>query len=40
VIPGPLWEAVRYRKMGTQAAAEFISNADAKAQAKKDSAEE
>jgi hypothetical protein len=32
VIPGPLWEAVRYHKKGTKAAAEFISNADAKAQ--------
>lgn len=31
VIPGPLWEAVRYRRKGTQAAAEFLSNADAKA---------
>jgi hypothetical protein len=31
VIPGPLWEAVRYRKKGSQAAAEFISNAGAKA---------
>lgn len=41
VIPGPLWEAVRYRKKGTQAAAEFISNADAKARkARKDSAKD
>jgi hypothetical protein len=31
VIPGPLWEAVRYRKKGSEAAAEFISNADATA---------
>jgi hypothetical protein len=38
VIPGPLWEAVRYRRHGTQAAAEFISNADAKT--RKVSAEE
>jgi hypothetical protein len=38
VIPGPLWEAVRYRKKGTQAAAEFVSSADAKA--RKDSAED
>ena len=31
VIPGPLWDAVRYHRRGTQAAAEFISNADVKA---------
>jgi len=32
MMPGPLWEAVRFRKKGTQAAAEFIpaSEADAK----------
>jgi hypothetical protein len=30
VIPGPLWEAVRFRRKGSLAAAEFISAADAK----------
>lgn len=35
VIPGPLWEAVRYHKKGTKAAAEFISNDEAKALADK-----
>jgi hypothetical protein len=29
VIPGPLWEALRFRKAGTEAAAEFVSGADA-----------
>jgi hypothetical protein len=29
VIPGPLWEALRFRKAGTEAAAEFVSSADA-----------
>jgi hypothetical protein len=29
VIPGPLWEAVRFHKKGSAAAAEFISNAEA-----------
>jgi hypothetical protein len=31
VIPGPLWDAVRYHKKGTQAAAEFITNAEVEA---------
>jgi hypothetical protein len=32
MIPGPLWEAIRFRKAGTQAAAEFVpgSEVDAK----------
>jgi hypothetical protein len=32
MMPGPLWEAVRFRKKGTQAAAEFVpaSEADAR----------
>jgi hypothetical protein len=34
VIPGPLWDAVRYRKTGTKAAAEFLSNAEVEAMAK------
>jgi hypothetical protein len=34
VIPGPLWDAVRYRKKGTKAAAEFLSNAEVEAMAK------
>jgi hypothetical protein len=29
VIPGPLWEALRFRKRGTQAAAEFIPGSQA-----------
>lgn len=29
VVPGPLWEAVRFRKAGTPAAAEFIPARDA-----------
>jgi hypothetical protein len=29
VIPGPLWEAVRFRKKGSVAAAEFLSTAEA-----------
>ncbi len=29
VIPGPLWEALRFRKKGTRAAAEFIPASDA-----------
>ena len=29
MIPGPLWEAIRFRKAGTQAAAEFLSAAEA-----------
>jgi hypothetical protein len=36
VIPGPLWDAVRYRKKGTKAAAEFLSNAEVEAMAKDD----
>jgi hypothetical protein len=30
VIPGPLWEAIRFRLPGTQAAAEFVSADEAK----------
>jgi hypothetical protein len=30
VIPGPLWEALRFRRAGTAAAAEFVSSAEAK----------
>ena len=33
VIPGPLWEAIRFRLPGTQAAAEFVSADDAKKEA-------
>lgn len=29
MIPGPLWEAVRFRKKGTDAAAEFVPASDA-----------
>jgi hypothetical protein len=29
VIPGPLWEALRFRKKGTQAAAEFVPASEA-----------
>jgi hypothetical protein len=32
VIPGPLWEAIRFRLPGTQAAAEFVSADEAKKQ--------
>jgi hypothetical protein len=32
VIPGPLWEAIRFRLPGTQAAAEFVSADEAKAE--------
>ena len=28
VLPGPLWEALRFRKAGTQAAAEFVAAKD------------
>lgn len=34
MIPGPLWEAIRFRKAGTQAAAEFLSNDEAEARQK------
>ncbi|HEY3866987.1 MAG TPA: hypothetical protein VGM10_01495 [Actinocrinis sp.] len=34
MIPGPLWEAIRFRKHGTQAAAEFLSNDEAEARQK------
>ena len=30
VLPGPLWEAVRFRKDGTEAPAEFVPAKDAK----------
>jgi hypothetical protein len=33
VIPGPLWEAIRFRLPGTQAAAEFVSADEAKKEA-------
>jgi hypothetical protein len=33
VIPGPLWEALRFRLPGTQAAAEFVSADEAKKEA-------
>jgi hypothetical protein len=36
VIPGPLWEAIRFRLPGTQAAAEFVSADEAKDEAKKE----
>jgi len=29
VIPGPLWEAIRFRKAGTEPAAEFVTAAEA-----------
>jgi hypothetical protein len=29
VIPGPLWEALRFRRAGTEAAAEFVAASDA-----------
>jgi hypothetical protein len=36
VIPGPLWEAIRFRLPGTEAAAEFVSADEAKEEAKKE----
>ena len=36
VIPGPLWEALRFRMVGTKAAAEFVTADDAKEMAKED----
>ncbi|HTJ68024.1 MAG TPA: hypothetical protein VL551_10875 [Actinospica sp.] len=35
VIPGPLWEALRFRMAGTEAAAEFVTADEAKAMADK-----
>jgi len=34
VIPGPLWEALRFRMVGTEAAAEFVTADEAKEKAK------
>jgi hypothetical protein len=34
VIPGPLWEALRFRMVGTEAAAEFVTADEAKDEAK------
>jgi hypothetical protein len=36
VIPGPLWEALRFRMVGTEAAAEFVTADDAKEEAKEE----
>jgi hypothetical protein len=36
VIPGPLWEALRFRMVGTEAAAEFVTADEAKDEAKQD----
>jgi len=36
VIPGPLWEALRFRMVGTAAAAEFVTADEAKEEAKKE----
>jgi hypothetical protein len=36
VIPGPLWEALRFRMVGTEAAAEFVTADEAKDEAKKE----
>ena len=36
VIPGPLWEALRFRMVGTAAAAEFVTAGEAKDEEKKD----
>ena len=36
VIPGPLWEAIRFRLPGTEAAAEFVSAGEAKDEAEKE----
>ena len=33
MMPGPLWEAVRFRKKGTEAAAEFVPSSEADAPA-------
>ena len=42
VIPGPLWEALRFRMVGTQAAAEFVTadEAEEMAKEKKEAAKE
>jgi len=36
VIPGPLWEALRFRMVGTAAAAEFVTAGEVKDEEKKD----
>lgn len=36
VIPGPLWEALRFRLVGTEAPAEFVTADEAKEEEKKD----
>ena len=36
VIPGPLWEALRFRMVGTEAPAEFVTADEAKEEAKKE----
>ena len=38
VIPGPLWEAVRFRLVGTEAPAEFVTADEAKDEAQKEAA--
>jgi chemotaxis protein histidine kinase CheA len=38
VIPGPLWEALRFRMVGTEAAAEFVTADEAKDEATKEAA--
>lgn len=38
VIPGPLWEALRFRLVGTEAPAEFVTADEAKDEAKKEAA--
>jgi hypothetical protein len=40
VIPGPLWEALRFRMAGTEAAAEFVTADEAKKEAKEGAAAE
>jgi hypothetical protein len=40
VIPGPLWEALRFRMAGTEAAAEFVTADEAKKQEKEGAAAE
>ena len=39
VIPGPLWEALRFRMVGTQAAAEFVTAGEASKEAKEEAKE-
>ena len=40
VIPGPLWEALRFRMAGTEAAAEFVTAGEAKQEEKEEAAAE